>query len=29
MTELFEKYWNMEYLTEKHLDGFDSYKVSD
>lgn len=28
MTELSEKYWNMEYLTEQHLAGFDSYKVS-
>lgn len=28
MTELVQKYWNMDYLTEKHLAGFDSYKVS-
>lgn len=28
MTELLQKYWNMDYLTEKHLAGFDSYKVS-
>lgn len=29
MTELLQKYWNMDYLTEKHLAGFDSYKVSE
>lgn len=28
MTNSFEKYWNMDYLTEKHLAGFDNYKVS-
>lgn len=27
-TELLHKYWSMDYLTEKHLAGFDSYKVS-
>lgn len=26
--DLLQKYWNKEYLTEKHLNGFDNYKVS-
>lgn len=28
MTNFIEKYWNMDYLTEQHLAGFDNYKVS-
>lgn len=28
MTEFLRKYWIEEYLTEKHLTGFDNYKVS-